>query len=196
MRIARFPRNLSAAETTAGYRYSIEALHIISTVIISMLMSDNAAFLMADTSRLFRRAFDARARCLGVTGQQWRVLVVVSRAPGINQGNAAEQLEFEPITLSRMVDRLQDAGLVERRADPGDRRAWCLHLTERAQPLIEQIRTIAEDLLESAFEGFATDERNSFTDAIERFRANLSRSVETYDRLVDPPVARARHARA
>ena len=159
-------------------------------------MSDSAAFLMADTSRLFRRAFDARTRCLGVTGQQWRVLVVISRRPGINQGAAAEQLEVEPITLSRMVDRLQDSGLVERRADPGDRRAWCLHLTEAAIPLIEQMRIIADDLLESAFEGFASDEREGFTVAIERFRENLARRIDADDRPVDPQNAEIHHASA
>ena len=85
-------------------------------------MSDNAAFLMADTARLFRRAFDARARALGVTGQQWRVLVVVSRNPGINQGSAADQLEVEPITLSRMVDRLQEAMVPQPISRPGPAR--------------------------------------------------------------------------
>lgn len=149
-------------------------------------MSDNAAFLMADTSRLFRRAFDARSRCLGVTGQQWRVLVAVFRNPGINQGNAAEMIEVEPITLSRMVDRLQDAGLIERRADPGDRRAWCLHLTDKALPLIDAMRVIAEDLIESAFEGFTPQERDDFAATTERFRDNLSRRAEAHDRPVDP----------
>lgn len=158
-------------------------------------MSDSAAFLMADTSRLFRRVFDARTRCLGVTGQQWRVLVVVSRRPGINQGAAAEQLEVEPITLSRMVDRLQDSGLVERRADPGDRRAWCLHLTEAAVPLIEQMRVVADDLLESAFEGFASDERDHFTVAIERFRENLSRRIDANEQSIDPRNAGLHRAR-
>lgn len=145
-------------------------------------MNDNAAFLMADTARLFRRAFDARARGLGVTGQQWRVLVVVSRTPGINQGNAAEQLEVEPITLSRMVDRLQEAGLIERRADPGDRRAWCLHLTDKAQPLIEQMRRIAEALLDQSFAGFTTEERDAFTGRIATFRASLLRSIDNDER--------------
>lgn len=159
-------------------------------------MSESAAFLMADTSRLFRRAFDARARCLGVTGQQWRVLVVVSRNPGINQGNAADQLEVEPITLSRMVDRLQDAGLVERRADPGDRRAWCLHLTEAAIPVIAKMRVIADDLLESAFEGFPPEERNRFTEAIERFRENLFRRIESDDRPAEQSNTEPLHARA
>lgn len=149
-------------------------------------MSDNAAFLMADTSRLFRRAFDARARCLGATGQQWRVLVTVFRNPGINQGNAAEIIEVEPITLSRMVDRLQDAGLIERRADPSDRRAWCLHLTDKALPLIDAMRLIAEDLIDSAFEGFTPQERDDFTATIDRFRDNLLRRAEAHDRPVDP----------
>jgi DNA-binding MarR family transcriptional regulator len=142
-------------------------------------MEENPAFLMADAARLFRKAFNARARELGLTGQQWRVLVVIRRNPGIRQSVAAEMLEVEPITLSRMVDRLTDAGMVERRADPNDRRAWALFLTAAAEPLMDQMRAMAEALTQDAMEGCTVAERQQLTRLVERYRANLSRRTES-----------------
>lgn len=142
-------------------------------------MEENAAFLMADAARLFRRAFNARARELGLTGQQWRVLVVIRRNPGLRQSVAAEMLEVEPITLSRMVDRLADAGMVERRADPTDRRAWSLYLRAAAEPLMDRMRAMAEALTDDALEGFTAAERQQLVRLAERYRANLSRRTES-----------------
>lgn len=142
-------------------------------------MEENPAFLMADAARLFRKAFNARARELGLTGQQWRVLVVIRRNPGLRQSVAAEMLEVEPITLSRMVDRLADAGMVERRADPTDRRAWSLYLSAAAEPLMDRMRAMAEALTDDALEGFTAEERQQLVQLAERYRANLSRRTES-----------------
>lgn len=136
-------------------------------------MSDPIAFLMADGSRLFRRLFNMRARALGLTGQQWRVLVLIFRNPGMTQSMAAELMETEPITLSRMVDRLEDAGLVERRPAAKDRRVRCLHLTDGAIPVVEKMRDIAGDLMDQALTGFSEADQAAFRDYVERFRANL-----------------------
>ena len=84
-------------------------------------MKDSIGFLISDVSRLLRRRFDERARLIGVTRPQWRALTALSRQEGMQQGALAELLEVEPITLCRMVDRLEEAGLVERRRDPADR---------------------------------------------------------------------------
>jgi DNA-binding MarR family transcriptional regulator len=154
-------------------------------------MSEPITFLMADASRLFRRAFDAEARSIGVTGQQWRVLAALARHPGAKQGQVADLMEVEPITLSRMIDRLQDAGLVERRADPADRRAWCLHLTDKALPVVDDMRVIATNLLGTALDGFSPDEQASFADFIERFRANVGQRQTDDDRPMEPRLARA-----
>ena len=74
---------------------------------------------------------------------------VLSRNEGINQGGLAELLEVEPITLCRMVDRLEEAGLVERRRDPADRRAWQLFLTDKSRPLLDELRAIADELIDA-----------------------------------------------
>ena len=140
-------------------------------------MSDSIGFLMADVTRLLRRAFDERARSIGVTRPQWRVLTILARNEGINQNMLADRLEVEPITLSRMVDRMQDAGLVERRADPADRRAWRLYLTDNAAPLIADLRALGAVLSDDTLEGLSEAEREQLGDLLERIRQNLSRKT-------------------
>ncbi len=136
---------------------------------------DNIASALGDTSRMLRRSFDARVRDIGVTRPQWQVLTTLLRHEGINQGGLAEQLDVEPITVCRMVDRLQDAGLVERRADPADRRSWRLYLTERAHSLLDQLRPKADALIEEALEGITEGERDALRGMLERIRDNLAR---------------------
>ena len=141
------------------------------------LMNENIATLMAQVSRLMRRAFDEKARSIGATRPQWQVLVLLASNEGINQGGLAEILEVEPITLGRMIDRLQDAELVERRADPADRRAWRLFLTGKAQLLLEQLRPLAAEMLEAALDGVPAEQRDQLAETMRRMRANLTRKV-------------------
>lgn len=131
--------------------------------------------LLSDVARLVRRAFDARARDIGITRPQWQVLSVLARHEGVNQGGLADLLEVEPITVCRMVDRLQEAELVERRPDPADRRSWRLHLTDRGQAIIAQLRPLAEAVQAEAFEGVSPDEQAALGAMLERLRANLTR---------------------
>lgn len=138
-------------------------------------MSDNIGQIMSDVSRLMRRAFDERARKIGVTRPQWQVLTMLARHEGINQGGLADLLDVEPITLCRMVDRLQEGGMVERRADPADRRAWRLFLTGKANGLLGELRPLALGLFDEAMNGLSTIERETLHDMLERIRANLSR---------------------
>jgi DNA-binding MarR family transcriptional regulator len=140
-----------------------------------MLMSEIGEFLLPDVARLLRRAFDERARSIGVTRPQWRVLITLDRNESINQGGLADLLEVEPITLCRMVDRLQEAGLVERRPSPADRRVWQLFLTDKSRPLLKQLRGVATELLEEAMAGISQAEQVQLDATLERVRANLSR---------------------
>jgi len=142
---------------------------------MSHAMTETIGFLLNDTARLYRRAFNARTRDSGITALQWRLITYLRRHEGIRQGPLAELIEVEPITLSRMIDRLAEAGLVERRADPADRRAWRLHLTPRANELLSGIRQIAETLTDEAAEGLSEDERDQLIALVERVRSNLSR---------------------
>ncbi len=140
-----------------------------------MAEPDNLGTMVADVSHLMRRAFDERARSSGLSRPQWRVLTMLRRHEGINQGGLAELVEVEPITLCRMVDRLQEAGLVERRADPADRRAWRLHLTDKASALLEEMRPMAFSLFDDAMTGLDPAERSDLFRMLERIRTNLSR---------------------
>ncbi|TVV71066.1 MarR family winged helix-turn-helix transcriptional regulator [Sphingomonas solaris] len=100
------------------------------------------AFLLYDTARQLRARFDERARGIGVTRQQWRVLMILARQDGRNQSEVADMLDVERITLCRMIDRLAEAGLVERRADPRDRRMWRLHLLPAAHEIVAQLSVV------------------------------------------------------
>lgn len=130
---------------------------------------------LSDAARLMRRAFDERARNIGVTRPQWQVLVVLKRHEGVNQGGLAELLDVEPITVCRMVDRLQEADLVERRADPADRRSWRLYLLPKAEDLLGHLRPLADEMIEEALEGIEPADRVALAAMLDRIRQNLSR---------------------
>ena len=136
-------------------------------------MSDSLGFLISDVSRLMRRRFDERARLVGATRAQWRTLTTLSRHEGVNQGALADLLEVEPITLCRMIDRLEESGLVERRRDPADRRAWQLFLTDKSKPILDDLRTMADDLFEQMLRGVNTTSRDALNMSLETIRANL-----------------------
>ena len=141
-------------------------------------MQDNVAFLAGDIGRLFRKRFEAsapdRATDGLLTGPQMRLLATISRNPGASQIVLANLLDVEPITAARMLDRLQQAGLVERRPDPADRRAWRLHLTPRAEPLLSAARVKIDTMIDAALDGFSTQERTTLALLLTRLRDNLS----------------------
>jgi len=134
-------------------------------------------FEIAETAHALRKAFDRRAAGLGVTRAQWKVLFRLSRNPALRQIELADMLDIEPITLSRIVDRLEEAGHVERVADPVDRRAWRLHVTERAQPLIAKLRALADDMTSEAFAGVDPQDIEIARAVLSRVRENASRAT-------------------
>ena len=135
-------------------------------------------YLLADNSRLARRAFDERVRADGVTGPQARLLLTLDRIPGENQGHYAELLDVEPITLCRMVDRLEDAGLVERRADPDDRRARRLHLTAKSREKLTRLRERLDEMVDEMLAGLSAGEREQFARLLTVVRGNLAAQRE------------------
>ncbi len=133
-------------------------------------------FEIGETAHALRKAFDRRAVGLGVTRAQWKVLFRLHRRPGLRQIELADMLDIEPITLSRIVDRLEESGLVERRPDPSDRRAWRLHVTAKAQPLIEKLRAIADDMIAEAFAGIDPKDVEITRQVLSRARENACRN--------------------
>lgn len=99
--------------------------------------------MLIDTARVLRKRFEQNVRGTGLTRAQWQVLKEIYMQEGLNQGALAELLDVEPITVGRLVDRLERAGLIERRPHPTDRRAWSLYLLPAAHPLLETLKGIA-----------------------------------------------------
>jgi DNA-binding MarR family transcriptional regulator len=137
-------------------------------------MDENLAFEIAETARLLRVNFDRRAAQVGATRAQWRMLVRLAREDGQRQVDLAEALDVEPITVCRMVDRLADSGLVERRADSGDRRAWRIYLTGKATPVVADLSVLAEDFGAQALEGVSEDEQAAVRKILRVVRTNLT----------------------
>jgi DNA-binding MarR family transcriptional regulator len=108
-------------------------------------------------ARLIRTEADKRARAHGMTRAQWTILLNLERQPGLLQKELAEVLEVEPITVARLVDRLEARGMVERRADPTDRRCWRLHLTDHSRPLMAEIGVQLDELAAIATPGIARE---------------------------------------
>jgi MarR family transcriptional regulator for hemolysin len=111
------------------------------------------AFLISDVARLMRTYVDQLARQYGMTRAQWAVLVRVERSQGLKQNELAEMLDLQPITLTRLIDRLCDSGMIERRADPHDRRAKRLFLTPAARPLLDRLFALSEGFMPKILAG-------------------------------------------
>ncbi len=130
-------------------------------------------FLLHDVARLLRKRIEQRMRPLGLTRAQWSVLAHLSRNEGIKQNALAAIMEVEPITLARILDRLQAAGYIERRPHPEDRRAWLPHLTPKARPVLEQLFAFGAATREAAMDGFSPEERELLVDLLLRMKLNL-----------------------
>ena len=111
------------------------------------------AFMIMEVARLLKTYADQRARQYGMTRAQWAVLFRLDRSEGLKQSELAELLDLQPITLTRLLDRLSDNGLIERRADPNDRRANRLFLTPVARPLLERLTVLGEDMMGTVLAG-------------------------------------------
>jgi MarR family transcriptional regulator for hemolysin len=133
-------------------------------------------FEIGETAHALRKAFDRLATGLGVTRAQWKVLFKLTRTPGLRQVELADMLDLEPITLCRIVDRLEEAGLVERTRDPDDRRAWKLHVTAQAQPLVDKLHAVGADLVEQAFAGIDGKDIELTREVLGRIRENAGRT--------------------
>ena len=110
-------------------------------------------FMITDVGRLLRTRADQKARQYGQTRAQWVVLLKLERHEGLKQSDLAEYLDIQPITLTRLVDRLCENGLIERRPDPNDRRAKRLYLTPAARPLLDRIDQQVEELAGTVLAG-------------------------------------------
>ena len=126
-----------------------------------------------DVARLMRTRFDRWARTYGMTRAQGVILARLSRQPGMTQNEMAGLCEVEPITVGRLVDRLEARGLLERRLDPADRRIRRLHLLPAAEPILEDIQRYKEELLRDTTEDLDEATMEIVTEALLKMKARL-----------------------
>ena len=134
-------------------------------------------FTISDVGRLLRTYADQKARRFGHTRAQWAVLLRLERREGLKQSDLAEDLDIQPITLTRLVDRLCDNGLIERRPDPTDRRAKLLYLTPAARPLLDRISEQVEDVAETVLAGVDPTAVGVLLTQLGLARDNLRRAI-------------------
>ena len=137
------------------------------------------AFTIMDVARLMRTYADQKARHFGMTRAQWGVLVRLDRSEGLKQSELAEILDLQPITLTRLLDRLSANGLIERRADPNDRRANRLYLTPAARPLLDRLATLGSDMMETVLEGLPPKSIERILSELGAVKENLRRAIGT-----------------
>jgi len=136
------------------------------------------AFMLNDVARMLRTYADHRAAQFGITRAQWVVLVRLDRSEGMKQSELAEMLELQPISLTRLLDKLCDSGLIERRADPVDRRAKRLFLTPAARPLLEKLGELGEDLMATALAGVERESVERMVAQLGVVKENLRQAIQ------------------
>jgi len=136
---------------------------------------DNSLCLVLhDVARLLRTRFDQRARAHGMTSAQWKILVHLQRQPGLSQNEMAGFCEVEPITVARLVDRLEASGLVERRADPADRRVHRLHLLPAAEPVLTEIVRYRNQVRDEMSDGLTPEAWSAALDVLLHIKEKLT----------------------
>jgi MarR family transcriptional regulator, transcriptional regulator for hemolysin len=149
----------------------------------------NFGFLVHDVSRLIKRRFDRKARQTGlpITRRQAAVVLYITRNEGVSQAEVATWLDVEPIALVRMLDKLHEEGLVERRAHPTDRRVRTLWLTAAARPVVTQILAINKAIRNEAFAAMPPEARDTVIDILDGIKDNLALREATDDSPAAPP---------
>ncbi|HTU52868.1 MAG TPA: MarR family transcriptional regulator [Acetobacteraceae bacterium] len=151
--------------------------------------TNDLLFLLHDVARLLRIESDKRARGNGMTRAQWVMLIWLERQPGLSQKELSELIEVEPITVARLVDRLEARGMVERRPDPADRRIWRLHLRPAALPVLAEIERHRAEMAALVTAGLDAATIARMTDGLARMKASLSAEVRPRPREVAKEVA-------
>jgi len=136
------------------------------------------AIVLKDVARMIRTYADQQGNEFGVTYAKWVVLARLDRFEGLKQSELAEMLDLQPITLTRLVDRLCDSGMIERRADPNDRRAKRLFLTPACRPLLERLGALGEDLMATALAGVDRDQIENMVAQLAIIKENLRQAIQ------------------
>jgi MarR family transcriptional regulator for hemolysin len=136
------------------------------------------AFIINDVARMLRTYADYKGAQYGVTRAQWAVLARLDRFEGLKQSELAEMLDLQPISLTRLLDRLSESGLIERRSDPNDRRAKRLFLTPAARPLLERLGELGEDMMGEALKGVSREGVEQIVSQLAIVKENLRQAIQ------------------
>jgi DNA-binding MarR family transcriptional regulator len=140
-------------------------------------------FVLHEVARLLKRRFEQKAKALGLTRSQWQTLAYLNIHEGIQQGKLADILEIESITLVRILDKLEERSLIERRQHPNDRRVWQLYLLDAARPLIAEMQVIGDATRAEALAGVSTADRERLLRILKTMKGNLA---EACTQIVEP----------
>lgn len=135
------------------------------------------AFTIMDVARMLRTYADQRGRQFGISRAQWTVLVRIDRTEGLKQSELAEILDLQPISLTRLLDRLSDNGLIERRPDPNDRRANRLYLKPAARPVLDQLAHLSNDIMTTVLEGLDSKTVEHMLEDLNLVKDNLRAAI-------------------
>jgi DNA-binding MarR family transcriptional regulator len=144
---------------------------------MALMVSDSIermGFLIHDVQRLLRKRFDARASDVGLSAAQWRLMVRVAKEEGVAQARLAELLEIEPISVSRLIDRMEEGGWIERRQDATDRRVRTIHPTSKAREVYAEVKALAGEIYEESLRGVSAETRRGLISGLEAMVENLS----------------------
>ena len=135
---------------------------------------DRLGFLIHDSARLLRKRFEAKGSAYGLSAAQWRLLVRLVKEEGVAQARLAELLEIEPISVSRLLDRMEEGGWIERRQDASDRRVRMIFPTDKSREAFAAIKSVAGEVYDLALAGLSEDEKQTLVKGLNTIIANLS----------------------
>ena len=139
----------------------------------------NFLFTLGELHRLLRAYADKEAARFGITRAQWAVLAKVERSEGMKQTELAELLEMQPITLTRLIDKLCGAGWIERRSDATDRRVNRLYLRKAGRALLGKMSGLKSELTATALEGINPADAHRLLSQLEQIKENVRNAVQT-----------------
>ncbi len=135
---------------------------------------DRLGFLIHDAARLLRKRFEAKGSAYGLSAAQWRLLVRLVKDEGVAQARLAELLEIEPISVSRLLDRMEEGGWIERRQDASDRRVRIIFPTDKSREAFAAIKSVAGEVYDLALAGLSAEEKRTLVKSLNAIITNLS----------------------
>ena len=152
---------------------------------------DRLGFLIHDSARLLRKRFEVKGSAYGLSAAQWRLMVRLVKEEGVAQARLAELLEIEPISVSRLLDRMEEGGWVERRQDASDRRVRMIFPTEKSRKTFGEVKSVAVEVFDQAMAGLSPEERRATIHGLATIVENLGAAETAAAREVEASKASA-----